>query len=283
MLLKTINEVIPTMKTGNGIFSAFTSPMWEDLFTASDLDIYFAGTYGQKYISPYANLFIDETTDTISGEDLTELANAIYSIRASEWSHLLADLMSEYNPIENTDAYETETITESGSGTDGNTRTLGNTSTRTLNTSTGNTGSGSTSNNGTVIGSGSSSNTGSNSGANNVFAFDSTDPVPHDTNSGSSSNTVTDSNRTESRSSSTRQASNTETQTGTITDADTGTITDAGNNSFSKTHTRNYRKHGNIGIMDNPTMLTKDTEFWKWSFIRQICEDICEHIALCVY
>ena len=283
MLLKTINEVIPTMKTGNGIFSAFTSPMWEDLFTASDLDTYFAGTYGQKYISPYANLFVDEDTEKIAGEDLTALANAIYDIRASEWSHLLNDLMAEYNPIENTEAYEVETITESGSGTDGNTRTLGNTTTRTLNTSKGLTGSGSNSNTATVTGSGSSSNTGSSSGANNVYAFDSVDPVPHDSNSGTNGNTVTDSNSTETNSTGTSQRSSTETETGTVTDADTGTISDSGTNSFSKSHSRTYNKHGNIGTTTNVQLLRDDTDFWKWSFIRQICEDICEHIALCVY
>lgn len=271
------------MKTGNGIFSAFTSPMWEDLFTASDLDTYFAGTYGQKYISPYANLFVDEDTEKIAGEDLTALANAIYDIRVNEWSHLLNDLMAEYNPIENTEVHETETISESGSGTDGNTRTLGNTTTRTLNTSKGITGSGSSSNMGTVTGSGSTSNTGSTSGANNVYAFDSVDPVPHDSNSGSNSNTVTDSNSTETNSTGTSQRSSTETETGTVTDADTGTISDSGTNSFSKSHTRTYNKHGNIGTMTNVQLLRDDTDFWKWSFIRQICEDICEHIALCVY
>ena len=60
MELRTINEVIPTMKTGSGIFSAFNEPMWSDLFTASSLDIFFAGTYGSKFISPYTDLFVGE-------------------------------------------------------------------------------------------------------------------------------------------------------------------------------------------------------------------------------
>lgn len=44
-----------------------------------------------------------------------------------------------------------------------------------------------------------------------------------------------------------------------------------------------HRKHGNIGITENTTMLQHEVEFWKWSFIDSICKDICDNIALSIY
>ena len=83
MELRTINEVIPGMKTGSGIFTAFTDPIWNELFSDTDLDIFFAGTYGQKYISPYTDLFVGED-GKISNVDLVSFANAVYSIRSNK-------------------------------------------------------------------------------------------------------------------------------------------------------------------------------------------------------
>ena len=52
----------------------------------------------------------------------------------------------------------------------------------------------------------------------------------------------------------------------------------------NRDHVTEHRKHGNIGVMDNPTMLTRETDFWdKWSFIDSICKDICDIIALSIY
>lgn len=291
MELRTINEVIPGMKTGSGIFSAFTNPIWAETFSSTSLDIFFAGTYGGKWISPYTDLFVGED-GKINSTNLVSLANAVYSIRAKEWEMLFNDLSVEYNPIENTDAYETTTENRVGSGTNGNTRTLNTTqttgNTHTLNTRTDKVDGGTTVSDSN--GSGSNVNIGSASDSrdNTVFGFDSSTAV------GSNGTTGSNNNRTEDRSTSTSHASVTastsgyDTETGTITDqggvTDSGTITDAGTNSNTETFTRNWHKHGNIGIMTNVQLLRDDTDYWRyWSFIRTICEDICESIALDVY
>lgn len=291
MELRTINEVIPGMKTGDGIFSAFTAPIWAEAFSSTALDIFFAGTYGGKWISPYTDLFVGED-GKINSTNLVSLANAVYSIRAKEWEMLFNDLSVEYNPIENTDAYETTTENRVGSGTNGNTRTLNTTqttgNTHTLNTRTDKVDGGTTVSDSN--GSGSNVNIGSASDSrdNTVFGFDSSTAV------GSNGTTGSNNNRTEDRSTSTSHASVTastsgyDTETGTITDqggvTDSGTITDAGSNSNTETFTRNWHKHGNIGIMTNVQLLRDDTDYWRyWSFIRTICEDICESIALDVY
>ena len=128
MIFPKIIDVLPQMKTGTGFFSSFNNPMWAETFPdTQSLDIYFAGTYGQKFISPYLDMFRG-TDGKISDSDLEDIAATIYQIHAKQWAHLYADLLAQYDPIENTDAYESTTETRNISGTSANTRTL-NTST----------------------------------------------------------------------------------------------------------------------------------------------------------
>lgn len=291
MELRKINEVIPGMKSGTGIFTAFTDPIWSELFNDSSLDIYFAGTYGDKYISPYTDLFVGED-GKISNEDLSSLANAVYSIRSKEWEHLYNDLIAEYNPIENTDVTEAVTEQRVGSGTNGNTRTLNTTSstgnTRTLNTRTDIVNDGTTISTSETDATNNSSGQGANSNSNSVFGFDSSTAVGKDSSSGTNSDSSSTTAHREGTDNVTTSASGYNTDSGTIADqgatVDTGTITDAGSDSHTDTFTRSYSKHGNIGVMTNVQLLRDDTDFWRyWSFIKAICEDICETIALDVY
>ena len=114
---------------------------------------------------------------------------------------------------------------------------------------------------GTATTNSNATNTGSNSGDNNVFGFNSNTAVGESTSSGSNTD------QTYANSSTTTSGSTT----------DDSTITDNG------THTSEHRKHGNIGVTENVTMLEHEVEFWKWSFIDQVCKDICDIIALSIY
>ena len=114
---------------------------------------------------------------------------------------------------------------------------------------------------GTATTNSNATNTGSNSGANDVYGFNSTNAVGESTSTGSNSD------QTYANSSTTTSGSTT----------DDSTITDNG------THTSEHRKHGNIGVTENVTMLEHEVEFWKWSFIDQVCKDICDIIALSIY
>lgn len=262
-----IIDAIPQMKTGTGFFSSFDNPMWADTFPdTSSLDIFFAGTYGQKFISPFTALFLGENGQ-ISNNDLEDIADTIYQIHATEWSHLYADLMAEYDPIENTDAYESTTETRNISGTSANTRTL-NTSTATMGSSEANT-SGNTSGNTT------SNDTSTSNTDNAVYAFDSVTSVPESESDNSSTNANMGTNSQQT------QAATTTSNSQTV--ADTGTIGDTGNSATAETFSRTYHKHGNIGTMTASQLLTGDLELWQWSFIKQICDDILSHIALSVY
>ena len=141
-MMKKLIDVIPTLVT-DGIFSHIDNPLWSEEFTDAFLDLHFASRYSKKWVSPLVEIMVNED-DVISDENLSRLANSIYEIRKNEWSKLFNDLMAVYNPIENTDAFETTTETKTGSGTDGNTRTLNTTNT--------NTGSGSANTSGTSSG-----------------------------------------------------------------------------------------------------------------------------------
>lgn len=118
-----------------------------------------------------------------------------------------------------------------------------------------------TTNGGTASTTSSATNSGTNSGANNVYGFNSVTAVGDSTSSGSNSDTTS--------------ATTSTTTTGTGTE-DT-TVTDNG------THTSEHRKHGNIGVLETQSMLQSEVDFWKWSFIDQVCKDICDLIALSIY
>lgn len=289
--MPTLNQIIPGMKTGNGIFNAITAPMWAEDFDASQLDIYFSANYGHKFATYYAESFIDDDTGIIAGANLTALANAIYNMRSKEWAQLYAVLSAEYDPMENTAVTESVTETRTGSGLNGNTKTLGTTTTTSGTSSTTATGTISTDGEDTATSTTVIDRTeaGTNAGnnASNVFGFDSVSAVGDTTgtNSATDSRDIDDTTTTNSSGTNSTDTSSSTTTSATTsgTSADTGTITDSGSNSFTETFTRAYNKHGNIGVMSNVQLLSESVEFYKWSFIRQICEDICQFIALSVY
>ena len=102
---------------------------------------------------------------------------------------------------------------------------------------------------------------GINSGAGNVYGFNSAAAVGDTTNSGTNSDTT--------------NATTTTTTNGST--QDNNNITDHG------VKTTEHKKSGNIGVTETVTLLTSEKDFWKWSFIDQVCKDICDCIALSIY
>ena len=103
--------------------------------------------------------------------------------------------------------------------------------------------------------------TDSNNNDNNVFGFNSVNAVGDNQSIGSGSSNTS--------------ANSTTTSSGNTTD--NSTITDNG------THDSEHRKHGNIGVTSTVQLMEGEVEFWKWSFIDQVCKDICDIIALSIY
>lgn len=116
-------------------------------------------------------------------------------------------------------------------------------------------------NNGTSTTTGSGTVTGSNSNDTGVYGFNSASAVGERTAAGSNTDTT----------------STTSTTTSANDNTDTDTVNDLG------THKSEHRKHGNIGVTENVTMLEHEVDFWKWSFIDDVCKDICKIIALSIY
>lgn len=107
----------------------------------------------------------------------------------------------------------------------------------------------------------SGTSSGSDSGNINRYGFNSSNAVGE---------------RTEGRTSSATTSNNVESEDSSTEEEDTSITNDE-----DKKLVR--RKHGNIGVIDNATMLQKSVDFWKWSFIDAVCKDICEIIALSIY
>ena len=107
---------------------------------------------------------------------------------------------------------------------------------------------------------------------------DSTGSVTTDSDSTFSPNDTT-TNKRSGFNSSTMVNDTSSTTTGTDTTMLDQTVDSEGH----RDHTTEHRKHGNIGVMENTTMLQHEVDFWKWSFIDSICKDICDIIALSIY
>lgn len=278
-MLKTIKEYIPIDSTV-GIFGSFKNPVWSVVLPDSaELDTYFNLRYGERIAAKKLDYWIN-SDGVIEGEKLQQLSDMIYNINANRWKHLFNAYMVEYNPIENTDYIETFHETSEGNKTVDSEK--GNTETRNLasgNTKTVDT---DTTTSGTAATDSSGSSSGSNSNANNVYGFNSNSAVGHDNSSGS------DSNSTSAESDTTTSSTGTEDTTVTDSGTETGSITNAGTEDTSvnenNTHEYELRKHGNIGVTTNVTMLREDIDFWwKWSYVDYICQDICDFIALSIY
>lgn len=107
----------------------------------------------------------------------------------------------------------------------------------------------------------SGTSSGNDSGNTNRYGFNSSSPVGE---------------RTEGRTSSS-STSNTVNSSDSSTDTEDTSIVDDEDKKLVR------RKHGNIGVTENVTMLAHEVDFWKWSFIDAVCKDICEIIALSIY
>ena len=107
----------------------------------------------------------------------------------------------------------------------------------------------------------SSTASGTDGGATNRYGFNSNNAVGERTDSRNSSSTVS----------------------GTVGVEDSSTETDDTTITSDEDKKLVRRKHGNIGVTENVTMLEHEVNFWKWSFIDAICLDICDIIALSIY
>lgn len=268
-----IIDVFPDVLENGGIFTKLNllNVPWKNDIDGESLDIeYMMNISGQKSISPLVN-YILSGSSVLSDENITKLANTIYNLNIRNWTKIYNTLSLVYNPINNYDMTETETIERETSDTATHTGTVNATRTGTVNathtgtvneTHTGtvneqHTGTVDTSNTGTVTethtgtsetehtgteqntSSESAQGSGSGSTENSIYGFNSTSAVDD-----SSSDTTT---------SNTNTASGTSTRTDNLSDLVTNDLEDERTDALRELRTNNLADSTTNNLADSTT------------------------------
>ena len=297
---KRLNDVYSGWLT-SGIFSDlqnFDVP-WKDKNINHDLDIAYHGNRsGDKIVSVIIDKMLNDD-GTISQDNRNKIASALFTVYGENWIKLWNTTTQEYNLLDNTDAYITETTNteqntnSSNNGTDTGTVTYKQTGTDTT-TGTGTvshttTGDDTTKQTGTVTTGGQS--TESSTDASSIYGFNSASASNADSQS---RNGTTDVNQTETRDTTDKVSHNTtDTETRDTTDTvehdTTNTETrdlktgQSGTEKITGTITHETHKHGNIGVTTNQQMLEAERKLWNWYFYTYVFTDIDKFLTISVY
>lgn len=287
MNMVKMKQLYPDMLTGDGIMKDISSldVPWADLITdglinQTDLDIGYYSVSANKLASPFIldisnNNDFDSSVTPITSEVRAKIAGVIYSLFYRKWEHFWNIYTAEYNPINNYDMVETESVETSTSDIIANTGTVTTVTDKDVRDT------------GTVTDvydddktqTGTISDSGSSSSADNLFGFNSSTAVGHDTNSETIDNTRT------GNIASTDDSTNTKTNNLTHTDdtTDTETRNLYNNASGSREVSKEINRSGNIGVTTTQRMIESELEVWKWSFFKSIFDDIDSVCCLDIY
>ena len=233
-------DVFDDVLTNGGIFNALSllDVPWKNDVDDTALDLeYYGNISGQKFVSPLLCRLLGYN-EKLTNENITTLANVLFSMFGRNWTELYETLSYEYDPISNYDMTETET--SSGSTSD----TLTHTGTQ----NTLHTGTVGTSDTQTVNGSGTGST------ENDVWGFNSSSAI--------------EDNLSETETTNTNTATGSSTQTNNLSDARTDNLTDTGTGSHSDTRT--LTRSGNIGVTTSQQMIQSQRDLWVWNFIYNV-------------
>ena len=297
---KRLNDVYSGWLT-SGIFTDlqnFDVP-WKDKNINHDLDIAYHGNHsGDKIVSVLIDKLLSDD-GTLSQDNRNKIASSLFAVYGENWAKLWNTTVQEYNLLDNTDVYITETTNteqntnSSNNGTDTGTVTYKQTGTDTS-TGTGTithaiTGDDTTTNTGTVTTGGQS--TESSTDASSIYGFNSGSASNADSQS---RNGTTDVNQTETRNTEDKLSHNTtDTETRNITDAvehnttntETRDLTtgQTGTEKVTGTVTHETHRHGNIGVTANQQMLEDERKLWNWYFYTYVFTDIDKFLTISVY
>ena len=297
---KTLNDVYTTWLT-SGIFSDlqnFDVP-WKDKNINHDLDIAYHGNHsGDKIVSVLIDKLLNND-GTLSPGSRNNIASAIFTMYGDNWKHLWETTIQEYNLLDNTDAFITETTNteqntnSSNNGTDSGTVTYTQTGTDTT-TGTGTvshaiTGDDTTKQTGTVTTGGQS--TESSTDASSIYGFNSASASNADSQSRTG---TTDVNQTETRTTEDKLSHNTtDTETRNTEDTVAHDTTNAetrdlktgqtGTEKVTGTVTHEIHRHGNVGVTTNQQMLSAERDLWKWYFYNYVFTDLDRFLTIGIY
>ena len=108
---RTVNDALPGMTSGEGIFSALAAldapPAWIAGIDAADLDLEFAVQYGSRFAGALLRYF--DEGEGLTAEQVSRVAGIILARHGVQWDHLYELQIAEYDPIENYNSTDTET------------------------------------------------------------------------------------------------------------------------------------------------------------------------------
>ncbi len=280
--VRRLNDVYDTWTTGEGIFNSMTQAPWYGDIGSDTLDIEFVSNYGNCFIAGFVKTLLSVSGKSkLDDTDVIMLSNYLYDKNKVAWNKLYELTKLEYNPVENYNRTETETITDSKTSTENN--TYDKTLTETRNET--NTANGSVNEEGTAKSTvdedrATDSETNADSKS-NVYGFaGGVTGVPDKSNNEHSRTVATDAldsttTGTDSRdttTSNTNELDSTGSHTGKDTEAKSGEVTgEANKESVIK---------GNIGVTTTQQMIQSEIDLWKWNFYDTIMEDVKNMICL---
>ena len=271
--------------------------------TKTNLDLMFYSNFGLRSPSPIVDSIQETAGSELTSEELDILAASILEMYKPKWDKLGAIYDIEYDPIHNyLDEYEeendgtrNETETDDYTRTDAFGHTVGDNNLRTNNlTETVTYGRTETrTDNLTETEDVTTTTTGSASDSNNVFGFNSSTAVGHDTSSNSSSNSETvdrDIHNTGTQGTTSGGADATA-NTGTVNDArtitnggtDTRTLDEDRTDAVAEHKERSGKHSGNIGNLTSQKQLLEEISLWRWNYMKEILNDVKEFCTLPLY
>ena len=300
MEYKKLNDVYSDWLT-SGIFTDlqnFDVP-WKDKNINHELDFAYHGNHsGDKIVSVIIDKMMNDD-GTISQENRNKIASSLFAVYGKNWAKLWETTVQDYNLLDNTDAYITETTnTEQNTDTNNNGTDTGTVTYKTTGTDTtigsgtvthAITGNDTTTQTGTVTTGGKS--TESSTDESSIYGFNSDKASNADNQSRKG---TTDVNQTETR-------DTTDTVTHNTTDTETRNTTDTVTHDTENTETRDLKtgqigtekvtgtithethRHGNIGVTTNQQMINEERELWNWYFYNYIFADIDKFVTISLY
>lgn len=301
-----------------GIFTALNnySVPWasDNIYESLNL-IYYYNHSGQKNIGPLVSAVLGDDS-SLTDDDISKIAAAVYRVYNKDWRYVWDAVFADYDPIENYNAIEAETIgttgtrtgsgSESQTGTDTHAKSGDDTHAQTGTDTHAKTGDDTHTQTGTDTNTESGTQTDQNATEdgtsvtqNQTYGFNSSAAVDADKSTTTINQTVNDTvtfGKVDTReynleNKDTYGSSDTETLNLTNTDTynskDTETLnlsrTTSDNESTSGSTTRNLTRHGNIGVTTSQQMIESELELRKKHYFDIIFRDIDKLLTLSVY
>lgn len=273
-----MKEIFPN--PSNGIFN-YINIENAGLDNKVYLNIAYHTNNGNKLISPLLENFV--TNNSITSDNLTIVGNTISEIYKEKWKALYKTTIMSYNPIENYNMTENETVNSDIANNESSTSKSTNNSTSTNTTNASQTDNRTSTNKSNV--SQTDNNTVENTASTDLqtYGFNSSSAVDKDKNLSTEN--------IKNNTTSTNETSSSITDNNTLNNESTSSIT--GNNtlnnentttsSASNDTTRELKRSGNIGVTTTQQMLQQERELWDWNYYNTVFKDIDNLLTLMIY